>query len=49
MKYVLHQESNHKNKKKSFRDEYLEILQKYDVKFQDEYVFEFFDDVKDWD
>lgn len=41
--YILNQEKHHK--KKSFRDEYLEILRKNDIQFSDEYVFEFFDDI----
>lgn len=41
--YILNQKKHHK--KKSFRDEYLEILRKNDIQFSDEYVFEFFDDI----
>lgn len=43
VKYVLNQEMHHK--KKSFKEEYLEILRKNDIKFNDEYVFDFFEDV----
>jgi hypothetical protein len=32
-----------------FREEYFEILEKNNVQFKDEYVFEFFDDVHGWD
>jgi REP element-mobilizing transposase RayT len=39
--YILNQESHHR--KRNFREEYLEILKKNDVKYQDEYMFEFFD------
>jgi REP element-mobilizing transposase RayT len=39
--YVLNQEDHHK--RKSFRDEYLEILRKNDIKFNDDYLFDFFD------
>ena len=39
--YILNQNEHHK--KKSFRDEYLEILKKNDIKYNDDYVFEFFD------
>jgi putative transposase len=46
-KYILSQEEHHK--KKSFREEYFEILEKNDVQFKDEYVFEFFNDVHGWD
>ncbi|WP_346859364.1 IS200/IS605 family transposase [uncultured Draconibacterium sp.] len=39
--YILTQEEHHK--KKSFREEYLEILRKNDIKFNADYVFQFFD------
>ena len=42
VKYVLNQETHHK--KKTFKDEYLEILRKNDIHFSDEYLFNFFDD-----
>ncbi len=42
--YILNQEDHHK--KKSFREEYLEILKKNDIKFDVDYVFEFFDDLE---
>ncbi len=41
VKYVLNQEEHHA--KKSFREEYLEILRKNDVEFKEEYLFTFFD------
>lgn len=41
--YILNQEKHHE--KKSFREEYIEILRKNDIQFSDEYVFEFFDDI----
>ncbi len=44
VKYVLNQEMHHK--KKSFKEEYLEILRKNDVDFKNEYVFDFFEDVE---
>lgn len=40
VKYVLNQEIHHK--KKSFKEEYLEILQKNDIKYNDAYLFNFF-------
>lgn len=46
VKYILNQEARHQ--KKSFREEYLEILKKNEIEFKDEYVFAFFDDVKNW-
>ncbi|MDF1549215.1 MAG: hypothetical protein P1P88_15420 [Bacteroidales bacterium] len=30
--------------KKTFREEYLEILKKYDIEFKDEYLFDFHED-----
>ena len=47
VKYVLNQEKHHI--KTDFRTEYLEILRKNDIHFNDDYLFEFFDDVKDWE
>ncbi|MBN1108436.1 MAG: IS200/IS605 family transposase [Bacteroidales bacterium] len=47
VKYILSQEEHHK--KRPFREEYLEILAKNEVQFKDEYVFEFFNDIKGWD
>lgn len=44
VKYIMNQETHHQ--KKSFREEYLEILRKNEIEFKDEYVFEFFDDVR---
>ena len=38
VKYVLNQESHHK--KKSFREEYLEILRKDEIEFKNEYFFD---------
>nr|MDA3881739.1 IS200/IS605 family transposase [Bacteroidales bacterium] len=40
--YVLNQEKHHR--KKSFREEYLEILQRNDVEYNDKYLFDFFYD-----
>lgn len=45
IKYIRNQEIHHQ--KKSFKEEYLEILKKNEIEFKDEYVFEFFDEVKD--
>lgn len=47
VKYVLGQEEHHK--KRSFQEEYLEILRKNDIEFKDEYVFEFFDGMASWE
>ena len=47
IKYILTQEEHHK--KKPFREEYLEMLEKNDIIFRDEYVFEFFNNIIGWD
>ena len=41
-KYILNQKVRHK--KVSFKQEYLEILEKFSVEFKEDYVFEFFED-----
>ena len=46
-KYILSQEEHHK--KKPFKEEYLEILEKNNVEFNQEYLFVFFDDFLGWD
>jgi len=47
VKYILNQEAHHK--KKSFREEYMEILKKNEIQFKEEYVFDFFDGVQNWE
>jgi hypothetical protein len=42
VKYVLNQEDHHK--RKTLKEEYLDILRKNEIEFKNEYVFEFFDD-----
>ena len=44
MNYVLNQEKHHS--KKSFREEYMEMLNAFEIEFKNEYLFEFYDDVK---
>ncbi|MFZ2901042.1 MAG: IS200/IS605 family transposase [Saprospiraceae bacterium] len=39
-KYVLHQKEQHK--KQSFREEYLALLKKLDIPFEERYLFEFY-------
>lgn len=39
--YINNQKEHHK--KKTFRDEYLEFLTKFDIAFDEKYVFEFYD------
>ena len=41
IRYVLNQETHHQ--KKSFRQEYLSLLDKFEIPFEDKYLFEFFD------
>jgi putative transposase len=43
VKYILNQEEHHK--KKSFKEEYLEMLRKNDIDFKEEYVFDFFEGI----
>ncbi|MEY1639113.1 IS200/IS605 family transposase [Tenuifilum osseticum] len=47
VKYIHNQEQHHQ--KKSFKEEYLEILKKNDIKYQDEYLFEFFENGGVWE
>jgi len=47
VKYIGNQETHHHQK--SFKEEYLEILRKNEIEFKGEYVFDFFDEVKDWE
>jgi putative transposase len=46
-KYILTQEEHHK--RKSFKEEYFEILEKNNVEFKEEYLFEFFSEIYGWD
>lgn len=41
VKYIQNQENHHKSK--SFREEYLELLKKFNVEFNPEYLFEFYE------
>lgn len=41
VKYILNQEAHHKKRK--FREEYLDMLRKAEIEFDEKYVFEFFD------
>jgi putative transposase len=47
VKYILNQEEHHQ--KKSFKEEYLEILRKNDIKYQDEFLFKFFEGSDKWE
>jgi putative transposase len=46
VKYILSQEEHHKNR--SFKDEYREMLEKNEVIFSNEYLFDFFNGINDW-
>ncbi len=39
--YIMNQEEHHRTK--TFRDEYLELLKKFEILFNEKYVFEFYD------
>lgn len=43
VKYILNQEDHHKTR--SFKDEYIEFLNKFEVPFDEKYLFEFYEDV----
>lgn len=43
VKYILNQEVHHR--KKSFKNEYLEMLVKNEIKFDDAFLFDFHDDI----
>jgi len=39
--YILNQEVHHK--KRTFRQEYMELLKKFEIEFSEKYLFEFYD------
>jgi len=41
IQYIMKQGEHHK--KRTFREEYLEMLEKFEIPFENEYVFEFYD------
>lgn len=41
MKYLKKQEEHHR--KKSFREEYLDILNKVEMKYEEQYLFDFYE------
>ena len=43
--YIAKQEEHHR--RKSFRDEYIEMLQKFEIDYKEEYLFEF-EDIRSW-
>ncbi len=42
VKYIINQKEHHK--KKSFKEEYLDFLKKYNVEYDERYVFDWFED-----
>ena len=46
-KYVLNQQNHHRGK--TFREEYIEMLKKNQIKYKDEYVFKFFNKIDTWE
>ncbi|MET3535683.1 IS200/IS605 family transposase [Chryseobacterium limigenitum] len=40
--YILNQEEHHK--KKSFKEEYLDLLNKFEIQYEEKYLFEFYND-----
>ena len=44
--YVINQEAHHN--KRTFKEEYVEMLKKYRIPYKSEYLFTFFDDVYRW-
>jgi putative transposase len=47
VKYINNQELHHKHK--PFREEYLEILRKNELQYNEDYLFIFFEDVTEWE
>ena len=46
VKYILNQEEHHR--KRPFKEEYLEMLRKNDVAYDDRYLFDFFEKGNNW-
>jgi REP element-mobilizing transposase RayT len=46
VKYIMNQEKHHH--KKTFSEEYIEMLKNFQVAYKNEYLFDFFDDIKGW-
>jgi hypothetical protein len=41
IKYIMNQEHHHK--KRTFKDEYIDLLTKFEIDFNEKYLFEFYD------
>ena len=44
LKYIMNQKNHHGNV--TFKEEYLQLLKSFDISFNDQYIFEFYDDIK---
>jgi putative transposase len=44
-KYILNQEAHHK--KKAFKKEYLQLLKKFEIEYDEKYLFKFLDDIQE--
>ena len=42
IEYIMNQKDHHQ--KRSFKEEYMDLLRKFEIKYQDEYVFDFIED-----
>lgn len=42
MNYILNQPEHHK--KKTFREEYIKFLEKFEIEYNEKYLFEFYED-----
>jgi REP element-mobilizing transposase RayT len=42
--YILNQEEHHSKKGKSFKNEYLDLLKKYEIDYDPRYLFEFYEE-----
>jgi putative transposase len=47
IRYIGNQQVHHR--KTTFKEEYLDILRKNDIKYSDDYVFEFFNEIFTWE
>ena len=45
--YIEKQDEHHR--KKTFREEYIEMLQKAEIEFEEQYLFDFWEGVMDWE
>jgi hypothetical protein len=44
VKYIRNQSAHHR--RKTFREEYLEILKKNEIEYKNEYLFQYFNDLE---